>query len=56
MRIIKIITIKLPKLNYSSERTGFNMYAENTQQELPFLALLPCAYQNIEFLPQTLII
>ena len=23
------------------ERTGFNMYAENTQQQLTFLALLP---------------
>jgi len=24
------------------ERTGFNMDAENTQQQLTFLALLPC--------------
>ena len=28
--------------NYRPERTGFNMYAENTQQQLTFLALLPC--------------
>ena len=27
---------------HSPERTGFNMYAENTQQPLNFLALLPC--------------
>ena len=25
------------------ERTGFNVYAENTQQQLTFLALLPCS-------------
>ena len=24
------------------KRTGFNMYAENTQPQLTFLALLPC--------------
>ena len=28
-----------------TERTGLNMYAENTQQQLTFLALLPwCDY------------
>ena len=27
--------------NTSQERTGFNMYAKNTQQQLTFLALLP---------------
>ena len=27
---------------YRPERTGFNMYAENTQPQLTFLALLPC--------------
>ena len=27
--------------NHSPEKTGFNMYAENTQQQLIFLALLP---------------
>ena len=27
---------------YCPERTGFNMYAENTQLQLTFLALLPC--------------
>ena len=27
--------------NYRPERTGFNMYAENTQQQLTFLKLLP---------------
>jgi len=26
---------------YRPERTGFNMYAENTQPQLTFLALLP---------------
>ena len=26
------------------ERTGFNMYAESTQQQLTFLALGPCLY------------
>ena len=26
---------------HSPERTGFHMYAENTQQQLTFLALLP---------------
>ena len=26
------------------ERTGFNMYAESTQQQLTFLALVPCLY------------
>ena len=30
--------------NYRPERTGFNMYAENTQQQLTFLALLPCRF------------
>ena len=30
------------------EKTGFNMYAENTQQQLTFLALLPW------FIPSTL--
>ena len=28
--------------NHRPERTGFNMYVENTQQQLTFLALLPC--------------
>ena len=27
---------------YRPERTGFNMYAENTQPQLTYLALLPC--------------
>ena len=26
---------------YRPERTGFNMYAENTQQQLTFLTILP---------------
>ena len=26
---------------FRPERTGFNMYAENTQQQLTFLTLLP---------------
>ena len=29
------------------ERTGFNMYAENTQQQLTVLTLLPCTAVNI---------
>ena len=28
------------------ERTGFNMYAENMQQQLTFLDLLPCLGQR----------
>ena len=29
---------------FRPERTGFNMYAENTQPQLTFLALLPWIY------------
>ena len=29
---------------YRPERTGFNMYAENTQAQSTFLALLPCPH------------
>ena len=32
--------------NYRSERTGFNMYAEYTQLQLTFLALIPCFFQD----------
>ena len=37
---------------HSPERTGFNMYAENTQQPLTFLALLPCIYLSIMLVKQ----
>ena len=33
---------------HSWERTGFNMYAENTQRQLPFLDLLPWFTVQIE--------
>ena len=33
----------------SPERTGFNMYAENTQQQLTFFVLLPCSAQALTF-------
>ena len=37
------------------ERTGFNMYAENTQQQLNFLALLPCNLKSffVEFITKS---
>ena len=35
---------------YHPERTGFNMYAENTQQQLTFLTLLPCFNLCLAFL------
>ena len=31
----------------SPERAGLNMYAENTQQQITFLALLPCSDSSI---------
>jgi len=34
---------------YRPERTGFNMYAENTQPQLTFLALLPWLKVTIMF-------
>ena len=33
---------------YLPERTGFNMYAEYTQPQLTFLALVPCTHSSIE--------
>ena len=58
MRIIKIIKIECfypPRTpedtdasilvyKYRPEKTGFNMNAENTQQQLTFLVLLPCLF------------
>ena len=38
---------------YLPERTGFNMYAENTQPKLIFLALLPCFYESYRCLIRT---
>ena len=32
---------------FRPERTGFNMYAEYTQLQLPFLALVPWSYEDL---------
>ena len=63
MWIIKIIKIKCfypPRTLYEHwsifvykfrpERTGFNMYAEYTQQQLTFLALVPCVSVYLFFI------
>ena len=60
MLIIKIIKIKCSNpsriLNehasilvykFRPERTGFNMYAEYTQPQLTFLALVPCFCESV---------
>ena len=35
---------------FRPERTGFNMYAEYTQQQLTFLALVPCVSVYLFFI------
>ena len=54
IKIIKIKRIYSPRIldtdasilvyKYRPEKTGFNMNAEKTQQQLTFLALLPCVF------------